>query len=502
MKINKRRNLSKLAIKNSFYSFSSTLIAKLGGVILTIVLARMLLPEAFGIYAVVLSIVVITFSFTNFGIGESTVKFVSELLGKNKKVEAFSHFWYFLKIETMIILLVATILLLLSQVLANDVFNKPEIFVPLLFAILFIIINSLRSFFGSIFTALNFFSATPLIYFILHGTKVIFSLIALSIFSGINAVSAVFVAFSISSFISLLSMIVILKMRKINLFFKKRRKIANKPVLKYLGFMSVATISLVIFGAVDTLMLGIFVDAAYIGYYQVAFSLVVSLVAIFSVSGILFPIFTQIYGARLNRALLKSLRYTLLLSIPAVVGLIFIAQPIIPFLFGKEYAPAIHVLYVLSFLLLVTPCISLYSNLFNAKGKVKIIAWITIASLILNILLNYIFITNLLQFGQNFAILGAATATLASRIFYLSVILVNSKRIFKIQIPKTIILKSLFAAGIMALALFAYNAYININIATLIVEILFGIIIYGIILFLIKGITKEDINLIKLLIKR
>tara|TARA_Y100000310_G_scaffold221576_1_gene223168 strand:- start:23063 stop:24619 length:1557 start_codon:yes stop_codon:yes gene_type:complete len=503
MKINKKRNLSKLAIKNSFYSFFSTIIAKFGGFILTILLARTLLPELFGVYALVLSISVIVFSFTDFGISQTTVKFTSELLGKNKKIKAFSYFWYFLKIETILIFFGAIILLSLSQVLANNVFNKPEIFFPLSFAVLFIIVNSFRSFFGVIFSALNDLSVNPLIYFILHGTKIIFSLIVLSMFSGIAAVSAVFMAFAASSFVSLISIIIILKKKKINLFFKERIPISNKPALKYLSFMSVALISLVIFGAIDILMLGIYVDSSYIGYYQAAFSLVVSLIVIFSVSGgILFPIFTQIHGMRLKRALLKPLRYILIISMPAVIGLIFIAQYIIIILFGIKYLPAIPVLYTLSFLLLITPLVNLYSNLFKAKGKAKTIALITIVSIVINILLNYIFITNLLQFGQNFAILGAATATLISRVFYFFVIFINTKKHFEIKVPKNLIIKPLFATIIMAIVLFIYNFYIDINILTGILEILTGIFVYFTTMFLIKGINKEDFDLVKSFLKK
>ncbi len=499
MKINKKKILSKIAIKNSFYNFSSTIIAKFGGFILTIILARALLPELFGVYSLVLSIAVIIFSFTDLGISQTTVKFVSEFLGKNKKIKAFSYFWYFLKIETILIFFGAIILLSLSHVLANNIFNKPEIFLPLLFAILFIIVNSFRSFFGVIFSALNDLATTPLIYFILHSTKIIFSLIILSMFSGIAAVSAVFMAFAASSFVSLISIIIILKIKKINLFFKKRTHISSKPALKYLSFMSIALVSLVIFGAVDIFMLGIFVDSLYIGYYQAAFSLVVSLVAIFSIlSGVLFPIFTQIYGNRLKRALLKPLRYTIIISMPAVIGLIFIAQYLVPLLFGIEYFPTISVLYILSFLILITPLINLYSNLFKAKNKAKTIALITIISLAINILLNYIFITNLLHFGQNFAILGAAAATLISRIFYLFIILINTKKHFEIKVPKNLIIKPLFATIIMAMVLFAYNIYININIITLILEIILGIVVYFITMFFIKGINKEDFDLVKL----
>ena len=81
------QNLSKIAIKNSSYSLAGTLIYKFGGLIFTILIARLLLPELFGIYALVLSIVTILLTFTNLGINETSLRYISDALGKkdNKK---------------------------------------------------------------------------------------------------------------------------------------------------------------------------------------------------------------------------------------------------------------------------------------------------------------------------------------------------------------------------------------------------------------------------------
>ena len=41
----KEENLSKIAVKNSFFSFSFAIISKIGGAIFTILIARLFLPE-------------------------------------------------------------------------------------------------------------------------------------------------------------------------------------------------------------------------------------------------------------------------------------------------------------------------------------------------------------------------------------------------------------------------------------------------------------------------
>ena len=502
MKKKSSDSLTKITFKNLFYNSATIFISKIGGFILTIFLARWLLPELFGVYALVLSIVFIVFSFTDLGANETAARYVSDALGKNKKAMAFSYFSYILKVKLLLIISGVVILLILSKFIAYNVFNKPEVFLPLIAATFYILINSSRSFLNTLFYAIKDLSNFPLVNFILHGSKIIFALIALLVFSGVSAVSAVFVAFAASSLLTLLSTIFILKRKHAFSFSEKKTSINKKRVMKYLWFVGISNLSLVVFGSVDTIMLGKFVEVSYIGYYQVAFSLVASLSALFAVSGIFVPTFTQIHGKRLRRAMTKSLRYIFIVSIPAVVGLIFISPYALLLFFGKEYLPATMVLYALSFFLLISPSLEIYSSLFKAKEKTKILALLVFISLVLNIVLNYIFITSLLEFGQNYAILGAAMATLISRGFYLSALMLKTKSFFKVNMPKIPIFKAILSTVVMSFALYAYNLHININILTGFLEIILGISVYFSTMFLIKGIDKEDILLFRNLIRK
>ncbi len=79
------KNVSKVVIKNSIYSSLLSFIIKLGGFFITIALARLLLPELFGIYTIVLSIVIIFMTFTNLGTNETLLRYLSEAFGKNNK---------------------------------------------------------------------------------------------------------------------------------------------------------------------------------------------------------------------------------------------------------------------------------------------------------------------------------------------------------------------------------------------------------------------------------
>ena len=54
LKSTKKESLTEETMKNSFYNMTGTIVSRIGGLILTVILARFLLPELFGIYSLVL----------------------------------------------------------------------------------------------------------------------------------------------------------------------------------------------------------------------------------------------------------------------------------------------------------------------------------------------------------------------------------------------------------------------------------------------------------------
>jgi len=62
--------------------------------------------------------------------------------------------------------------------------------------------------------------------------------------------------------------------------------------------------------------------------------------------------------------------------------------------------------------------------------------------------------------------------------------------------------KPIFATLIMALFLLTFNYFLDINLIYGIIEVLLAVLIYFGVLILTKGVTKEDWNLLKSLIKK
>lgn len=497
----RNQNLSEVAVKNSGYTLLSNIILKVGGLIFTVIIARMLLPELFGAYSLVLSIITIFVVFTDLGLSDTFVRYLSDSIGKKNISKARSYFKFLLKIKLSVVFIVVIIIVALAKPISYNLYQNPLLFYPLIFACLFLIMESFWNFFATFFLALKELKITVILNVFLQIFKISFSLFALFLFSDAFKVSGLFISFFVSDGIILLLAILILFKREKEFFFGPKQDIDKRKVLTFLGFMGVASLSLVFFGSVDTLMLGKFVALEYLGYYRVALSLILTIAAISASSSILLPIFTQINGKRFARGFHKTLRYILIISIPATAGIIFIAKYLIKAIYGESYLLATSSLYFLALLVLTTPLIGLYSIIFQSKEKPKIVSNAILVSLFVNIALN-ILVIFLFKGKPLFMIAGVGLATSLSRVLLLGLLVFYAKKVFDFRVQGIGLRAPIFATLVMSTFLLAFNHLVNMNIFFGAVEIILGAGIYFVVLILAKGITMDDWKIFKYLLKK
>ena len=496
-----KQNLSKLVLKGSVYNIFSLLALKFGGLVFTIILARMLLPELFGIYSLALSIATIVLVFTDLGIDNTFLRYFSGSIEKNKNDLSRSYFKYFLKKKIFLIFAVVIFLLALSKYLSYNIYEKPLLFYPLIFSCLFIISESIKSLFGQFFPAKKDFKSPVFFDVSFQTLKILFSIFAILIFTDSFKVSGIFIALFASSLITFILEIIVISKKGKFLFSGKSVAFEKSKVNSYWKFMVLASISLAFFGSIDMLMLGKFVSAEYIAYYRVSMSLVLAIASIFSLSEILLPIFTQIHGKRFNRGFHKIMRYLLILSIPAVVGAIFIGRYLIKIIYGSEYLLGSLAFYFLTPLIITGPLIALYSIILKSKENPKAISNSILISLIFNIALNIITIS---LFKDNYLnlIAGVGLSTSLSRIILLSILVISAKKQFNFGVKGLGLRKPVFSTAIMTLFLLFFNRFVDINILTGIIEIILGAGIYFLVLIILKGLKKEDFLMLKSIFKR
>jgi O-antigen/teichoic acid export membrane protein len=331
--------------------------------------------------------------------------------------------------------------------------------------------------------------------------KILLSLLAISIVKYEFKVPGLFIAFAISGGVYLFLTFLIIYKKDKELLIGPKTNINKKSVKDYLRFMAITSLSLAFFASIDILMLGKFVAVEYLGYYRVSLSLILTIASLFSLSSIFLPIFTQINNERFKRGFHKTLRYILILSIPATAGIIFIAKYLIKAIYGNNYIFAASSMYFLSLLILTTPLIGLYSIIFQSKEKPKIVSNAILVSLLVNIVLNMIVI---FLFKENplFMVAGVGLATSLSRVLLWGLLAFHAKKQFNFRVKGIGLRAPIFATLAMSIFLLAFNHLVNMNILFGIIEVILGAGIYLVFLILLKGINKDDWTLIKSLFKK
>lgn len=494
------QNLSKVAAKGSIYNLASLFVLKFGGLIFTIILARLLLPELFGVYALALSIVTLALAFTDIGMENTFLRYLSKFIGKNNKTKSRSISSYFFKKRLILIFVVILLVALFSKYLSYNIYEQPLLFYPLLFSCLFIIAESFRTLFSIFFISKK--DVKSILFFDIssQALKILFAVFAILILSDKVILSGIFIAFFISSLITLILEYFILIKKDKSLIFGKKVSFEKSKINSYWKFMALATVFLSIFGSIDILMLGKAVSSEYLAYYRTSLSLVISTSSLLSLSTIFLPIFTQISGKRFSRGFHKTLRYILIISIPSFAGVIFLSNYLIKAFYGDAYLTGTSVIYFLSLLIITSPLIGLYSIILESKEKSKIVSNSIMIALFINILLNLI---SIFIFRQNdlSTINAVAFSTSLSRVILLGLLIYQVNKQFNFKVKGIGLRAPIFSTFIMTIFLFLFNHFININILWGILEIILGAGIYFIGLILMKGLTKEDFKLIKGLIK-
>src|SRR3989344_5088662 len=105
--------LREKVFKDSFWTLIATVLSKFGGLIFTIIIARYLLPEGFGVYSLVMSVTLIFVTLADFGMNQAVIRYVSLYIDKDNG-KASAYFRYLLKFKVVVSFGASLALLLLS----------------------------------------------------------------------------------------------------------------------------------------------------------------------------------------------------------------------------------------------------------------------------------------------------------------------------------------------------------------------------------------------------
>ena len=483
-------------IKNSFWSFVTVLLAKIGGMVFVIFIARFLLPEKFGVYNLALSITLLLISLTNIATNQALSKYLSYSINKKNFNQASSYFQFIYRLKIFFSVIMIVTLILMAYPLSVYIFQKPELFLPLILFSLYILTFSLQNLFETVFYVfgkVNFLSIKEVL---VQSSKIIFCFLVFYFFY--ISLHIAILGLIISSLIAIFFLRSYLMKNKIFLFSKTKGKIDKKGIKKFIKNAIFSTFSLTIFNYIDVILLGIFVTSTYIGYYSSAFLIVGGFFGLISFSNITLPLFTKLKGKKLEETFSLISRYLSVISIPLIFGIFILGRYILLFIYGYEYLEATIPLTILSLLIFETPITDNFKSLILSKGRPEIITKIMVQTTFVNLMLNFLLIYFLSKISLLYAIIGASIAIVISRFIVMFCLLQIIKKDIGISWNIHGIIKPLFSSIIMVIPLLIINSKISdMNYLIGFLEIILGVIIYFSVMLLIKGIKKEDIFLIK-----
>ncbi len=300
----------------------------------------------------------------------------------------------------------------------------------------------------------------------------------------------VLVTFVISQFVSLLltSYVVRKKFASFSLKFDKRFILS---IIRDSLPFGIANFLRMIYQRLDTLLISAFAGFAATGWYGAAYRITESMRFIpLVVLNAVFPAMSRLHMQSKEHVKLlyeKTFYYMLIAAVPMAVGLNIVAGRAIPFFYGSQFTPsviALQLLIVAEALLFIH---YIMGFLLGAVGKQHLFTIVTACYVAANAVLNLILIPRYSYIG------AGAAAVITQAIAVITLYYFCTKNGYGLNLPK-LIFKPAFAAAVMAAALVALK---NVH---LLAAMPAAAAVYIATLFIIKGVGKEEVDIIKKII--
>lgn len=267
----------------------------------------------------------------------------------------------------------------------------------------------------------------------------------------------------------------------------------SKSALKISWPLAVSSILTLIYFKTDSFLLSLMKPASDVGIYGIAYKVFEGLLFFpAAFSGLILPLMSAAAAEekeKFYKFFKKSLDFLIISSLPIAVGGFVLSKNIALLLGGEEFIMADLPIKILMPALFFVFLGNLLGNAVIALDKQKKMVHIYLIGVLISVFLNLIFI-------PKYSYLATSVVTLITEIAVNTTLFYMVLKEIKRWPIDSRFLKAGLSSLAMAIALVYLNSY-NFNFFAL---VLFGAAVYGMILFLVKGITKEEIR--HLILKR
>lgn len=416
-----RESLKKLIIgkgdgeiaRGGVYSFLAKVLSYGISFFIGLFSARYYGASLMGELAIITNVIAIAALFSVFGFSTLLLKLIPSFIHDYSKASVKPLYLRSLTIILFISAIVATILLLFGDFIADGIFHKENLSKYIYWSALFVFLSSINTINISVIRALKMSKSYAL--FEVLPKIVTFLLLFLFTWFITSNNNLIYILFSTTTIITMASLLYIASVFKKNQDIVKVKLPSRRLLLNQAMPMMVIGGLHLIMAQTDTLMLGVFRTSEELGVYNIAFSL--SLFTSFvlnSVNVISAPKFSELFHAKkmeeLKLTAKKSSQLILIGTTPIILGLIFLGNWILSF-YGEEFIEGYWALLFLVFGQLISSIAGSVGYFLNMTGHQKQLQRILIIAAIVNIVLNYFLI-------PIYGIYGAAFATMLSTVLW------------------------------------------------------------------------------------
>jgi O-antigen/teichoic acid export membrane protein len=402
-------------LAGSAWALSGRLIASGLTLVSSVIIARFYGASVTGIVAVLNSFFLLAATFTALGTNISILRLIPEHIVKYSPTSGFRVYRKSKYVVIGMSLLTGILVFQTSNIIATNVFNKPQLSFYFALAAMFIIFRSLIELNTEAVLGLKLIRVFSLMLVLPEGFNLLLLLLLGLLVSTIDVpVYALLIGLALTAIMGFVI---------VGSAFKKQvqpedkiEEISTGKLLSIsLPMLTTAIMTLVI-GQAGIIMLGMFRSEAEVGYYAVAVKLAtLTSFVLTAVNSMAAPKFSELFHSgnigELFYVAKKSTRFIFWTTAPILFLLIILGRFVLSVLFGREFTAAYWALFFLAVGQFVNSISGSTGYFMNMTGHHKTFRNIMIAAAILNIFLN-------LGLIPRFGIHGAALAAMFSLTFW------------------------------------------------------------------------------------
>ena len=401
-------------LKSGFRAqLSSQAVSSIVGGVLTVVLARLLTPNEYGLFFLTISIFSFFKVFTRLGIARSAGRYIAEY--KEEKPDQIPHIIRTAAAVNSVTVGIAVIVLIVGHQQIAELVRQPELAPLLLFGVVYLSFTTFATFLSKVWQGFEAITLASIITICSQVGRLVFSVgFVVAGFGAMGALGGYTVATSIPVVIG--TVILYRNYYAVGESVSAVESGLRRRIIEYSIPITATNTADRIDKQIDTILIGFFLSPVAVGQYVIGKKVVKFIETPMNAVGFTL---SPTFGAqkaegnitRASRIYEVALSHILLLYIPAGAGMILVADPFVRLFFGSDYSGAVPVLQVLGVFAVLKAVTKLSGNGLDFLGRARSRAIAKTVTSVLNVVLNVALIPTV-------GIVGAALATVVTYSFY------------------------------------------------------------------------------------